>query len=351
VVAFFDEYPLNFARPELQSLRELLAKTIYRPRDVEDVITRTDLNPGYIDFSGSPVVQWYSILTRARDEQKVAELLTVVRQMHPPLGSRLDELTAVVPVLQPKQDTPASLRDPEGPGWKGFGAERQIVEGVDTLLGISFLDLGLHRSRSICRLTATFDREAAHGTGALIGDDLLLTNHHVLYDVDHGGTPANAVEAWFDYELDIAGATKPLTVVPCDASTIVGNAEHDWAVIRTAAAPPPTATVLNLTVGDVPQVDDYVFIIQHPEGGPKMIGLSHNIVRYVDDNVLQYWTDTKAGSSGSPVFDSSWRVVGLHHLWVEAPPTDGVAYRNQGRRIERVLAGLKHQGIPVGSGR
>jgi endonuclease G len=90
-----------------------------------------------------------------------------------------------------------------------------------------------------------------------------------------------------------------------------------------------------------------VFIIQHPDGGPKMIGLSHNLVRHVDDDVLQYWTDTKAGSSGSPVFDNRWRVVGLHHRWVAAPEGEGVAYRNQGRRIEPVLAGLQAHGIDV----
>ncbi len=43
-----------------------------------------------------------------------------------------------------------------------------------------------------------------------------------------------------------------------------------------------------------------------------MIGLSHNLVRHVDRDVLQYWTDTKVGSSGAPVFNSRWEVVGLH---------------------------------------
>jgi V8-like Glu-specific endopeptidase len=106
--------------------------------------------------------------------------------------------------------------------------------------------------------------------------------------------------------------------------------------------------VLDLTGARPPREDDYVFIIQHPDGGPKMIGLSHNLVRYVGDDVIQYWTDTKAGSSGAPVFNSRWQVVGLHHRWVEAPDGEGVAYRNQGRRIERVLAGMRSRGIEVG---
>ena len=42
-----------------------------------------------------------------------------------------------------------------------------------------------------------------------------------------------------------------------------------------------------------------------------MIGLSRDLVRHVDDDVLQFWTDAKAGSSGSPVFNKCWEVVRL----------------------------------------
>ena len=118
--------------------------------------------------------------------------------------------------------------------------------------------------------------------------------------------------------------------------------------MRGAAAPPSSSAVLGLRGAAAPRKDDYVFIIQHPDGGPKMIGLSHNLVRYVDDDVLQYWTDTKAGSSGAPVFNSRWEVVGLHHRWVQAPEGEGVTYRNQGRRIGRVLEGLERHGLNVG---
>jgi V8-like Glu-specific endopeptidase len=275
------------------------------------------------------------------------QLLAAVRRRQPPLGRRIDELIGEHPVLDPATGPADDLTAPLGAGWKGFGAERLVVNGVDTLLGIAFLSLGVERSRSVCRITSTFAAGASHGTASLIGPDLLLTNHHVLHDWDDGDRPARLVEAWFEYELDAAGATRQLSVVRCEPATIDGERENDWAIVRLAAAAPASAAVLNLTGADPPRPDDYVFIIQHPDGGPKMIGLSHNLVRHVDDDVLQYWTDTKAGSSGSPVFDNRWRVVGLHHRWVAAPEGEGVAYRNQGRRIEPVLAGLQAHGIDV----
>lgn len=343
-----DEYPLDFSRPQVRALHGLIARTLYQPSDVQAVVIDSGMNPAMVNFTGNSAVQWYSVLAEARAQELLPDLLAAVRRRQPSLGRRIDELVVVHPVLDPPTGPADDLSSPKGTGWKGFGAERIVVEGVDTLLGISFLDVGLQRSRSVCRVTSTFAGGASHGTASLIGPDLLLTNHHVLHDWDDGDRPAHLVEAWFDYELDTAGATRQVSVVPCDAGTIAGDPEHDWAVIRLAKPAPATAAVLDLTGAEPPRPENYVFIIQHPDGGPKMIGLSHNLVRHVDDDVIQYWTDTKAGSSGSPVFNNQWEVVGLHHRWVEAPEGEGVSCRNQGRRIERVLEGLTAHGIEVG---
>jgi V8-like Glu-specific endopeptidase len=343
-----DQFPLDFSRPQLRALHGLIARTLYQPSDVQAIVIDSGMNPATVNFAGNSTVQWYSVLTEARAQELLPEMLAAVRRRQPSLGRRIDELVGEHPVLDPATGPPDDLSVPKGKGWKGFGAERLVIEGVDTLLGVAFLAVGLERSRSVCRVTSTFAGSASHGTACLVGPDLLLTNHHVLHDWDNGDRPARLVEAWFDYELDAAGATRKLSIVSGDPATIVGDREHDWAVVRLASTAPATAAVLDLTGAEPPRQDDYVFIIQHPDGGPKMIGLSHNLVRHVDDDVLQYWTDTKAGSSGSPVFNRRWEVVGLHHRWVEAPEGEGVSYRNQGRRIERVRDGLTAHGIEVG---
>lgn len=343
-----DAFPLDFSRPEVRALHGLVARALFQPSDVQAVVTDSGMDPSTVVFTGNAAVQWYSVLGEARAQELLPDLLAAVRRRQPALGRRIEELIGEHPVLEPTTGRPDDLSTPKGGGWKGFGAERVVVEGVDTLLGIAFLAVGLERSRSVCRVTSSFPGHQSHGTACLIGPDLLLTNHHVVHDWDHNDRPAGRVEAWFDYEFDAAGVTRPISVVPGAAATIAGDREHDWAVIRLASPAPATAAVLDLTGAEPPRPDDYVFIIQHPDGGPKMIGLSHNLVRHVDDDVLQYWTDTKAGSSGSPVFNDRWEVVGLHHRWVDAPAEDGVGYRNQGRRIERVLDGLAARGIEVG---
>src|SRR5207248_1603539 len=61
------------------------------------------------------------------------------------------------------------------------------------------------------------------------------------------------------------------------------------------------------------QPDEFVNIIQHPNGGSMEVSLRFNQVVALEDKRIHYLADTEEGSSGSPVFDDSWRLVALHH--------------------------------------
>jgi V8-like Glu-specific endopeptidase len=58
-------------------------------------------------------------------------------------------------------------------------------------------------------------------------------------------------------------------------------------------------------------------------------------------------TDTLPGSSGSPVFNSSWQVVALHHSggWLPEPGTNRVSFRNEGIHVRTLMRGLKRCGL------
>jgi hypothetical protein len=64
-----EEYPLDFSRPEMRAIRDVLARVFYQPRELEDLVLAAGLNPGQIDFGGSAVLQWRSILAEARGEE------------------------------------------------------------------------------------------------------------------------------------------------------------------------------------------------------------------------------------------------------------------------------------------
>lgn len=337
MAAFPDSYPLPWADARLRELRDVLSAAMYRGDDIEMVVAAAGLPLARLPWGQSAHRLWFDVLNLAAGCRRVPELLDAVRGHAPACGSRIDELTRAEPIL------PAT--SPDTVRWKNFSTddrERQIFANQETLFDISYLRHGLDRAGAVCRLTVTFDSRRCHGTGFRIGERTLLTNHHVLYD---GDRPALGVVAVFGYELDTAGTLRDGTAVACRPESIAGDKAHDFAIIEVTDPLPADVPVLPLDRSATVAVGDRVSIIQHPHGLPKKIAMRHNVVRHVDSDVVQYWTDTEAGSSGSPVFDDEWRVVAVHHKWVATSEDDRSAFRNQGRAIGRVLDRLVELGL------
>lgn len=344
-----DLYPLPWAEPALRELRDALAMTVYRDRDIEAIAVDAGISPGDIAWDQPARLLWHQVLEEAAGRRLLPALLDVVVDRRPALLARVGELTADQPVVE--APVPADDRTALGaadPRWRNFsadGRERIIVEGQKTMIDVAFLEQGLRRAPAVCRLTVGMGGSWYYGTAFRIGRRTLLTNHHVLHDWKHDREPADQVQAAFGYELDTDGTLRKPTVIRCDPATIRGEGAHDFAVIDVAEPLPDEIPVLSIEAGATVAADDRVYIVQHPGGLPKKIGLHNNLVRHADQDVIQYWTDTEQGSSGSPVFDERWQVVGLHHRWVDVQAGDGPVYRNQGRAIARVVARMEALGI------
>lgn len=70
-----------------------------------------------------------------------------------------------------------------------------------------------------------------------------------------------------------------------------------------------------------------------------------------DDVKIHYRAPTQPGSSGSPVFDRRWRVLGLHHAGSDRMARlhgDGVHAANEGIRVDSIRAAIAEE-IPVPS--
>lgn len=164
------------------------------------------------------------------------------------------------------------------------------------------------------------------GTGWLIAPDLLVTNHHVvnarkrtdglqqMADPSDLRLQAQGSRSRFDYlSEDDTDAEET------QASELVAwDEELDYAVLRLTAPPlngaPPrpflrVATAPLAVAKDAPVA---LNIIQHPGGEPKRIALRNNLAFEADDMDVRYFTDTRGGSSGSPVLTDDWTVVALH---------------------------------------
>ncbi len=185
------------------------------------------------------------------------------------------------------------------------------------------------------------DGPLGNGTGFLVAPWLLMTNNHVLPTED----AAESATVRFGYQQQENGDVIGVQQVRADPARFFvtsGEARLDYTVVavdqlpRSSEAPGDVLGTIPL-VGSVGKIleGEPVNIIQHPAGRPKEIAFRNNrLIKLVDDEIMTYSTDTDRGSSGAPVLNDQWELVGLHRSSVEA--TDA-----QGRKIDRT-------GRPVG---
>lgn len=185
----------------------------------------------------------------------------------------------------------------------------KIIGGSSRLKSIAWLAQGVEASRAVCRVVTP----NGLGSGFLIGENRVVTNHHVIADAEQAAQ--SHVE--FNFEENAAGRVLAVEKYAIQAPSVRADAELDCCVFEAQESNDgPTLETWGALELD-PEADtskgDHVTIIQHPQGGPKQVALTANQVANVFDHRLQYTTDTLPGSSGSPVFNDDWKVIALHH--------------------------------------
>ncbi len=234
----------------------------------------------------------------------------------------------------------------------------QRILGHERPVALTWYQLGLQR----CRLVGIVRNQSGRGegTGFVVRardflprhpqpDELLfLTNAHVV------GPTASLSLAQAGITFDF-----PDPDVPKEAAYRLGDlraksppGELDYTL---ASFEPPlyadkVATYPIAAAPRNPIGDDIgrerLYIVGHPQGRPMELSLNDNHVLAVNVDKLQYHTPTEPGSSGSPVFNAAWELVGLHHAGGLLPHLDKVSAdhsANEGIRIDRIREVLRAQ--------
>jgi V8-like Glu-specific endopeptidase len=254
-----------------------------------------------------------------------------------------------------------------------LSAQPEIVTGeIDWIMPVRFLSLGAQRARAVARLRVSrfFEgkpdvdkgkQRSGHGTGWLITPTLLMTNEHVLnarFESDPSQQASDSdralqalgTVAWFGYTDELSDEHSAYQAAKLEAC----DRRLDYAVLRVA----PDDTKHGIPLADWgslslekpavrPKNGDPLNIIHHPGGDPQCVTLRRNdFIRDLGkDGRFHYLTDTRPGSSGSPVFNDDWRVIGLHRAGVLAEKPgkikgEKITYNNEGVWMSDILAHL-----------
>lgn len=301
-------------------------------------LARLDRTPRLADGT-VPLVRWLdnaAALTQPLPEGKVFRAL-------------LDQLSAQTSgqELPPEPDSV--------PEWK-----EAILFGESNLLPFSFLASGAKAGQAVAHLSVPRYESGKeillpngkpllfNGTAWLLTNQLAITNHHVVQAREASEPPANLADmrrqtagSKLRFDFDAEGAAGTLVAAK---ELVAFSKPLDYAILRlaeTAAARP--LPVLNGPI-QLGKQSLSVNIIQHPDGGPKQVCVRRNQAVAAKENDLYYLTDTKFGSSGSPVCNDQWQVLALHRgsRVAEDIPMQGPrpAFFNVGTPIRAILQDL-----------
>lgn len=324
---------------EYEELRKTLAALYYTQKSIVELLIRAGLSPGHYDLEGKASVVW-TLLLKTLEDQRQGKLKRMVQ-------AALEDYSENPVLLAAAKDEPTAVKSVyagDTPAWKGTPSKRdleKIMGDQNTLLPISFLEKGMQLSNAVARIVTP----DGLGTGFLISkDNLLLTNNHVLDTAAIAGKS----KVQFNYQKTLKDLMAPAEDFIITADGFQTSVTDDWSVVKVEGDPAAKYGFIPLKNTKV-RKDDFVNIIQHPGGEHKQIAMYHNVVTYADDRIVQYLTDTMPGSSGSPVFNSKWEVVALHHSggWLEEPGMPTEVLRNEGITIGRIIDVLKAKGFNI----
>ena len=100
---------------------------------------------------------------------------------------------------------------------------------------------------------------------------------------------------------------------------------------------------------ELPEVDEKnrIYIIGHPHAGELSYSLQDNVLLSYNDIRIQYRSPTDPGSSGSPLFNKNWELIGIHHAGSATMPRldnpDEMHPANEGIPLNAIITAIENR--------
>lgn len=225
------------------------------------------------------------------------------------------------------------------------GGFEQVI-GRPNFLPAVFLEIGAATSRATCLIrTSGIDYRGRagswSGTGFLLGSNVLVTNNHVLNSPD----VAAAANLVFNYQAGTDGrplATRTFRLRPdllFLTSPALGGLDYTFVQVEGEPVREFGSVRVSRQAFAIAE-GEFANVISHPDGRMKEVSLQENEVQWQDDLVVQYTSDTEAGSSGAAVCNNNWQLVALHHA-SKTSTVAGFQILNEGIKLCAIAADLE----------
>ncbi len=238
------------------------------------------------------------------------------------------------------------------------------TEGVETFRSLNVVDSKYRRLGDVTGLfIGSFNQSSWVCSGVMITPDLFLTNWHCggpgkvrSWGPGGGAVDFPAAGYWaqnittdgvIDLSWDEDGISRELLVKETAAPP---NQDLDFALLRVVPLD-DLGPIRPVRIATAPvATNDKLLIVHHPAGRPKQLSWNCEVR---DANHAGWWDtakktefthlcDTEAGSSGGPVLNVRYELVGLHHLGFDVDPqTCRVDRENKAVKISAILKWLE----------
>jgi endonuclease G len=188
------------------------------------------------------------------------------------------------------------------------------LQQINNMVPICFAEDARRAANAVARFVTPAGR--GRGTCFLISPRLLLTAGHAVPSAE----VAKTLLVEFNFEVDSNGESREVSqyrLAPERFFVTDPVLSLDYTVValgEKVSGPEPDLTFCPISNRDDKHALGFCAnVIQHPADLDKQLAVRENRLVYRTDNLLTYMTETRGGSSGSPVFNDEWEVVAVHH--------------------------------------
>jgi V8-like Glu-specific endopeptidase len=200
-----------------------------------------------------------------------------------------------------------------------------VIYGIEELKSKNERLYGLSEAVGRIEVKEESGKIKSYGTGILVGEDVMITNYHVLKKIEN----CKLLEVELGYTTAEARTEKYGCV-----EVLKYDEQRDYCLIRVEGKPGKKWEYVK-EIGEA-QEGMRLIAIQHPQGEVKQVsGLEEGEILIVDGEHFAHNCSTKGGSSGSALFSEKAAWIGLHiGALVQMQANKAFSVKNLQREIE-----------------